>query len=265
MDPLAPLIDSLHAQGRLRVWSLIITAFGDLVQQRAGEISSIRLGALMGRIGIENGAVRTALSRLSQDGWVVRERVGRGSLYRLSPQGAERFGPATSRIYAPPRLTPVRAWRAEVTLNDSGSPQLQLLPEDAPPNAADCVVQGPITQLSEAFRQSQLSAEHADALTALSADLTALSQLELLELDAAAARMLLIHRWRRIVLRFPELAAELMPAEAALPNPRAAVASAYARLSPEAERWMDVPLNGEKTAHPANPGLAQRFVSAPQS
>ncbi|NBR89524.1 MAG: phenylacetic acid degradation protein, partial [Rhodobacteraceae bacterium] len=43
MDPLAPLIDALHAEGRLRVWSLVITVFGDSVQHRGGRISTARL------------------------------------------------------------------------------------------------------------------------------------------------------------------------------------------------------------------------------
>ena len=63
MDPLVPLINTLRAEGRLRVWSLVITAFGDLVQHRGGAVSSARLNVLLGRIGVEPGALRTALSR----------------------------------------------------------------------------------------------------------------------------------------------------------------------------------------------------------
>lgn len=38
MDPLAPLITAVHTEGRLRVWSLVITVFGDLVQHRGGAV-----------------------------------------------------------------------------------------------------------------------------------------------------------------------------------------------------------------------------------
>ena len=117
MDPLKPLIDALHSEGRLRVWSLVITVFGDLVQHRGGEVSTARLGVLMNRIGVEPGALRTALSRLSRDGWVTRERAGRTSLYRLSDRGLDRFAPATSMIYAPPRREPVAEWSVFVRLD----------------------------------------------------------------------------------------------------------------------------------------------------
>ena len=76
MDPLAPLIETLTADGRLRVWSLVITVFGDSVEPRGGTISTARLGRLLGRIGVGSGALRTALSRLAGDGWVTAQRKG---------------------------------------------------------------------------------------------------------------------------------------------------------------------------------------------
>ncbi|MEH6752122.1 MAG: PaaX family transcriptional regulator, partial [Paracoccaceae bacterium] len=122
MDPLDPVITALHAESRLRVWSLVITVFGDCVQHRGGAISTARLGRLLGRIGVEPGALRTALSRLGRDGWVDSERTGRLSHYRLSPSGLARFTEATSRIYAAPRLSPVTAW----SLSSDGTPQTAL-------------------------------------------------------------------------------------------------------------------------------------------
>ena len=77
MDVLEPLITSLHAEGRLRVWSLVVTVFGDAVQHRGGRIATLRLQHLLERVGVEAGALRTALSRLTSDGWVVRDREGR--------------------------------------------------------------------------------------------------------------------------------------------------------------------------------------------
>ena len=57
--------------------------------------------------------------------------------------------------------------------------------------------------------------------------------------SSARARVLLIHRWRRIVLRYPDLPAELMPLDSPLADPRRAVAEAYARIAPAAEAWLD--------------------------
>ena len=72
----------------LRAGSLIVTVFGDAIVPRGG---SLWLGALldiMALFGSEAGLVRTALSRLVQDGLFERSRAGKNSYYRLSPQGA---------------------------------------------------------------------------------------------------------------------------------------------------------------------------------
>lgn len=260
MDPLAPLIDALHNEARLRVWSLVITIFGDLVQHRGGEISTARLGALTGRVGVEAGALRTALSRLGRDGWVQRERSGRTSLYRLTPEGLAQFGPATSRIFAPPRQGPVARWAMVATLNAVGGIDTRLCPADAAPADADCVVSGDLARITPAFRARQLDEAHRAALAALAADLAALETPLVDPLDAAAARMLLIHRWRRIVLRFPEPVAEIMPEDAPLADPRAAVARVYLRLAPRAEAWLDRGGEGLEPMPPADPALARRFA-----
>ncbi|QBF29881.1 PaaX family transcriptional regulator C-terminal domain-containing protein [Thalassococcus sp. S3] len=259
MDPLSPLITALHGEGRLRVWSLVITVFGDMVQHRGGGISTARLGRLLGRVGVEPGALRTALSRLGRDGWVTSARSGRLSIYRLSPDGLLQFAPATTQIYAAPRLHPATSWALSVTLSASGEPVTALHPLDTAPEEADCQVTGTLSHISEAFRRRSLSAPHRAALSALSADLEALSSASLPPLEAAAARVLLTHRWRRIVLRFPEIPFELMPADAPLANPRAAVAQAYQSLTPEAEAWLDTSAGDASPMPAASPSAFLRF------
>lgn len=266
-DPIAPLINALHAEGRLRVWSLVITVFGDLVQCRGGAITTTRLGRIMGRIGVEQGALRTALSRLGQDGWVTSTRSGRISIYRLSPDGLAQIGPATSRIYAAPRIAPVTDWRLCVSLDGKGLPRLRPADEPAPPGEADLRLTGHLDTLSDAWRTAALAEDHRAMLLALDADLTALESLpaEADPLTFAVARMLLIHRWRRLVLRHDEVPAELMPPDMPRANPRADVARAYARLCAGAEAWMD--LSGEDLAPmpAAGEALAKRFGSVEET
>lgn len=261
-DPIAPLIESLHAQGRLRVWSLVITAFGDLVQHRGGAMSSARLGRLLGRVGIEQGTMRTAMSRLGQDGWVSSERRGRSSLYRLSDEGLAKFAPATTRIYAPPRREPVTDWALSVSLS-GGAPEIRLTPAEEPGGDADLRLTGRIEVLSDAYRAALLSDSHRAALDGLARDLKALHSVPITApLDAAAARMLLIHRWRRIVLRYPQFPAELMPADSPLADPRQAVADAYGRIAPLAEVWLGS-ADGDLEAMPeAADRFALRFGGA---
>jgi phenylacetic acid degradation operon negative regulatory protein len=266
MDPLEPVITALHGESRLRVWSLVITVFGDCVQHRGGAISTARLGRLLGRIGVEPGALRTALSRLGRDGWVDSERAGRISHYRLSPSGLARFTEATSRIYAPPRPSAVTAW----ALSSEGTPQtavalggLWLAPADTPqtPRPAFRLV-GRLTDLAPAMRDSLISAEHATALRRLMADLDRLSGLASDPLSHDAARILLIHRWRRIVLRYPDLPPEVLPADLAAQAPRARVAAAYHHLTPGTEAWLDSAEGEIAAMPPADASLARRFHGA---
>lgn len=271
MDPLAPLIHALHSEDRLRVWSLVITAFGDLVQHRGGEISTARLGQLLGRVGVEPGTLRTALSRLGRDGWVKSERKGRTSHYRLSGQGLARFAPATTRIYAPPRTGPVSNWTMRLTLTTSGASRVRLCPADEAGKAdeageaGDCCVVGDLTNISPAYRASLMSAQHRAALAALATDLNALEQDINGALDSAAARLLLIHRWRRIVLRFPEIPAELMPTDSPLLDPRGRVADVYKRISPATETWLDTPNATPNTGSGGMPRLMPKSMPVADS
>ncbi len=258
MDPIAPLIASLRAEGRLRVWSLVITAFGDLVQHRGGAISTTRLNLLLGRVGVEPGALRTALSRLDSDGWIQRERSGRSSICRLSREGLAQFEPATSAIYAPPRAAPVERWGLSVTLGDGGVPRISLVPADQMTGEGDVAVTGQLSRLSDAYRAAFLEPSYRAALAALAGDLLVLPSITD-PLDAAAARLLLIHRWRRIVLRYPEPLAELLPLDAPLADPRAAVARAYAALVGPAETWLDAPCGGGSGLPGADEAVVNRF------
>ncbi|MCL6609439.1 MAG: GntR family transcriptional regulator, partial [Geminicoccaceae bacterium] len=79
IDPpawLAPRLSALH-DGPHRTGSLIVTLFGDAIVPRGGELSVVSLLAIMAAMGIGEGPVRTAASRLSAEGWVERRRVGR--------------------------------------------------------------------------------------------------------------------------------------------------------------------------------------------
>lgn len=261
MDPLAPLIDTLHADGRLRVWSLVITVFGDSVQMRGGRVSTARLQRLLGRIGVEPGALRTALSRLGRDGWVESERDGRLSHYRLTGSGRAKFTDATHRIYAPP-TGPVADWSLSLDeVPDTGALHLgglALRPATAPAPAARFRMTGRIEMLAPGLGPEIATPGHLAALAALRRDLDALSGIVPAPLEAAAARTLLIHRWRRIVLRFPDLPPPLLP-PGWHDEPRAAVARAWHGLSPQAEAWWDQTAGDLPPMPAADPGLWARF------
>ncbi len=163
MDRLAPLIETLNADGRLRVWSLVISVFGDLVQHRGGAMDTARLQRILGRIGVEPGAVRTALSRLSRDGWVTGDRNGRISTYRLTPEGVGSFAQATQQIYAAPHAGPVTEWWFETGTKAAGLPfyggVLRPAGDTLDPGVSFRLA-GRITEITEEVRAGFLSDDH---------------------------------------------------------------------------------------------------------
>ncbi|SPH24654.1 Transcriptional repressor PaaX [Defluviimonas aquaemixtae] len=262
MDPLAPLIDALHAEGRPRVWSLVITVMGDAVQPRGGRVALARLALILGRLGVEPGALRTALSRLARDGWVVRERTGRVSHYRLSARGLAEYEPAARRIYAAPAKTPV-VWTLALTEDAAdgfslgGGLSLISGPE-AKAGTALSVTGG--LRCAPGIGTKLMPPEQRTALDRLFADLDCLDPAELSPGDAMAARTLLIHRWRRISLRWPDLPAPLAPVPPGPARPR--VAAAYRRLLPVSEAWLSDPETGAEPLPGADASLARRFTQS---
>ena len=270
-DPLAQLIRSLHGEGRVRVWSVVITIFGDVVHHRGGSISMGRLQSLIERLGIEPGALRTALSRLASDGWVVRRRNGRNSTYRLSPMGLREFGPAMARVYTPPREAPVGRWILACGTEPPSAEALQvgegiwLLPDTGsagtPPDVSShLAVSGALESLPEDIREKMVSPAHRSAIDALASDVdcaVAVAHGNPPPLDALAARVMIIHRWRRIVLKYPEIPAEILPP--GIPEPRRLVADAYHALLPGSEKWLDGPQCDHAPMPEADEDLFRRF------
>ena len=98
--PLARIVEELKREPS-RTGSIIITVFGDAIVPRGG---SVWLGTLLEffeSLDIDAGVVRTAMSRLTSDGWFERERVGRNSFYRLAEKGRQTFDTAVRHVYNP--------------------------------------------------------------------------------------------------------------------------------------------------------------------
>src|SRR5215469_14655110 len=98
-------LDQLLEARPPRAKSLIVTLFGDAVLPHGDSIwlgSLIRLAA---PFGINERLVRTAVHRLSREGWLESRPLGRRSAYGATTIGRQRVEDATRRIYAagPPR------------------------------------------------------------------------------------------------------------------------------------------------------------------
>jgi phenylacetic acid degradation operon negative regulatory protein len=267
------LVDRLHDNPPLRVWSLIVTIFGDVVAPRGGEVWAGTLSDLLGLMRIDAPAVRAALSRLARDGWLDRVKVGRLSYCALSEEGRRAFGPALARVYrlapaegtdeTPPDLRVVilpegdaRAALRETALKAGygllapgvllGTPESPALADPSGPASggivtlAASVIGGSQAELvGRAFDLAPLAdryhafvAAHATLDAALAAGHRPSPG------EAIVARILLIHDYRRLILRDPLLPRALLPADWPGHAANALAARVYAALRPAAEAWI---------------------------
>ncbi|MCC0039489.1 MAG: phenylacetic acid degradation protein [Brucellaceae bacterium] len=259
------LITRLHARGRVRVWSLVITIFGDAIVPRGGRVALSTLQEVVARLNVEPGALRTAMSRLAADGWVEREREGRNSFFRLADAGRHAFDLATRRIYAPGPPEWNGGWIVAVAppgegavgadeLVESGflkiNANVYLRPQTdddaAHPGALDgmLVIHGSSADHPEMLRDLWPSEDIAtgyrdliEAFEPLRGQLTRGAPLP--PLESMAARTLLIHDWRRVVLRDPGLPKSLLPQDWPGEAARSLVRDLYRLLAEPSEHWLD--------------------------
>lgn len=193
-----------------RVWSLLVTVFGDLSQSSTAAVTGADLRKVMDVIGIRPEAMRVALHRLRNEGWIESSKTGRNSTYKLTEMGREESKVASHMIYGahPPAA---RAWLAvgpyiEATV--ALGPNLAIT--DTPSVSSDVMYFELVDPPSEWIRNQVCDDGLVERSVDLSRQLVALSE----QLDAAAElgnvhrfalRVLVIHAWRRIALRIPQL------------------------------------------------------------
>ncbi len=262
-DLLRPLLDEyLHDQGRLRVWSLIVTILGDTVETRQETISTTRLGVLLDRLGVGQPAQKTALSRLVKDGWAERSKEGRNTFYGFTAKGRDAFVPASRLVYAAARHEEPVHWLMAVSDDPRGlpvAPGVGLWPVDFAPRDRGFAVAGRIESLPEGI--TAISPEHqaeTDTLTALLRYLDVTFAPET-GLDALAARTVLVHRWRRYVLRYPEVPARLAPEGWAGLKLRQNIGATYWSLTGPAEEWLQAAGPGFRRLKTPGPMYWERF------
>ena len=264
--PVSALLDRFHDSRPVRAWSLIVTLYGDAIVPRGGSLWLGSLTTIMALFGIDAGHVRTAMSRLVKDGWLERERIGRNSYYRLSRREEASFLAATKRIYFGAEqhfdgrlrlalLGPEVDDRSAVRplLEREGfaalSPTVRVGVTDASPQiaplggvflvTADPGANGPAIAAA-AFNLAPLAASYRDFVerfAPLDRSLAAGATLD--PADALIARVMLIHEFRRIVLRDPALPRALLPADWPGAVSRGLAGRIYRRLAPVAETYLD--------------------------
>ncbi len=242
-------IDLLLMGETPRVWSFVVSLFGDLAQGPGESLSGVVLTRLAAGAGVKPEAMRVALHRLKRDGWLVSARAGRLSHYRLSETGRAQSAAATPRIYATEGV-PGGLWHVLVAGDAAGAAVLtDLAAEGAYVQAGPMVLAGPgpapdtggvllavegqATALPDWLRDLVCPPDLVAACARLTAALTAAEALlpgETGPLDRAILRGLAVHGWRRLLLRTPALPDAAFPDSWQGPAARAALARLLARL-----------------------------------
>ncbi|HUG83134.1 MAG TPA: PaaX family transcriptional regulator C-terminal domain-containing protein [Euzebya sp.] len=83
----------------MRARSALFTLFGDVVRPAGGEAWLSTITTCMQTLGFRREAVRTALHRMTVEGWVQPRREGRYAAYQLTDRGVARLEAAAARIY----------------------------------------------------------------------------------------------------------------------------------------------------------------------
>jgi phenylacetic acid degradation operon negative regulatory protein len=271
--PLARIIEQLKREPS-RTGSIVITLFGDAIVPRGGSVWLGTLLAFFDTIDIDSGVVRTAMSRLAADRWLERNKVGRNSFYRLVKKGRQTFDTATRHIYG----TQVSDWTGRFELLLIGSSEDRDASREALKNAGFgsplpgvWVAPSGVPVPEEAARAIRLevSAEDDSGRRLLGEswplDRTADAYLKFMktfeplrgwierrerlsDADAFTARILLIHHYRRVVLRDPLLPTALLPEDWPGRAARRLCGDIYRGLLAPSEQWLD--LNGSNENGP---------------
>jgi len=96
---MAPVLARIRRGLALRASSVLITVFGDAIAPRQQSVWLGSLISLLAQFDLSPRLVRTSAFRLSADDWFVATRVGRRSYYELSAIGMQRVQHADRRIY----------------------------------------------------------------------------------------------------------------------------------------------------------------------
>jgi len=254
--------------------SLLFTLYGDYVRPLGQR--DVRVGALVrlaGELGVGDNALRSALSRMTREGWLAARRDGSPPRYRLSPRGEDLIAEGTRRIYGDHRA----AWDGRWLLVSYSLPEprrgqrdrlrqglsflglgslgngLFVTPHDLRAQVRDligrCGVEADVTLhhgtlewpadpaqvVARAWDLERLGARYAEFLDSTRQQLRAADGLD--DRAAFARRFVLTHEYRRFPFSDPDLPDALLPPGWVGRAAHEAFLEYNARLRPPAERF----------------------------
>jgi len=262
--------------GNISSTALVVTFFCDVVTQHGEEIWLGSVIRVLAPLGINERLIRTSVFRLVQDGWLESRKQGRRSYYRLTRTGHNYYQRAAQRIYTCNQPNWDGDWSLLFTslvpeekrealkrgLSWLGYGQMAAGVYALPCNQAQTLDEL-LTDLNLKDRVVQMQARAVDTgslkTLVLSRwkldDLQGLYQAFIsLYLNARKTlhnrkppdghtmlllRILLIHEYRKILLRDPELPVEMLPENWEGHSARALTAEIYRKLESQTTHWVN--------------------------
>lgn len=248
---LSPKVAKVRRGLVLRANSLLITLYGDALAPRGQSVWLGSLIGLMELFDLSPRLVRTSAFRLTADNWLVATRMGRRSFYALSDTGQQRVQHADRRIYefklpawdgcwtlallnTAMRASDRQALRRELLWEGFGQVSTNLFAHPHGDHSAlqdilnTTKAQDQVAVLSasgietysdqplqnilhQAFKLTEVALAWQQFVTRFAPLLGELDTLN--PAEAFYVRSLLIHEYRRVLLRDPHLPQALLPVE----------------------------------------------------
>src|SRR6478752_4849991 len=216
----------------MRARSALFDVYGDHLRSRGDQAPVSALIRLLEPVGIAAPAVRTAISRMSAQGWLEPTRVDAAPGYRATRRAIERLSEAASRIYRSVPEPWDGRWRLVfVDLPRERGARARLREElhylgyaEHAPAVWLCPYER--TEVDEVVTRAGGTARHAPDDPSDDDE------------SAFAARFRLVHEWRKFLFDDPGLPADLLPRD--WPGQAAAdlFTSEAARLKPASDRFV---------------------------
>ncbi len=224
--------------------------FGDYLRYRDGQVRLRSLVALMGELGVSEATVRTVATRMRREGWLLSRREGRETTYELTPASWAVLDEGRTRIFerttagwdgqwhlvmysVPESERPIReTLRKQLAWAGFGplSAGVWVSPHDRTAEVRDRVDPAAARRLdvfhaksagaeadrdiaSRAWDMAGLARDYRDLIDRYSPRLDEYRSGRIIGREALAARMELVHDYRVLPFRDPDLPRELQPAQ----------------------------------------------------
>lgn len=297
---LEKLMQDFQEKRPLRAGSLIITAYGDMVHPRGGDVWLGSLMKILTPMGVSERLIRTSVYRLIQDDWLQSEKMGRCSYYRITGSGLRRFQRAFEHVYTLNNEDWNGSWclvflhqlsselrlkvREELKWLSFGSmaagvmehPRFthqELLPLLQEWGALDDTIvmqTQPLEQQSshalrkqvrESWNLDELGGRYKRFLDKFRPLWRSLNNDDdLTSEDCVIARLLLIHEYRKILLRDPILPDDLLPNDWEGRSAKQLCRNVYRAIYQRSDEYLECVLENASGPLPGpNPGFYRRF------